>query len=224
MQLPERSRFPEYASSAGASQYPEARFWGDEWPTFSVERLATFTETDFRREFPSSYDRPHNYLAISGGGPNGAFGAGLLVGWTAAGTRPEFNMVTGVSTGALTAPFVFLGPDYDEVMKKLYTTTTTKDIITKRNPIAAAFSDSMADTTPLKELLAKYVDADMIAAIAREHKKGRRLYIGTVNLDAGRSMIWSIGAIAASDYPHKAELIHELMRASAAIPDFISHL
>ena len=216
---PERQPLPpEYTTSAGIPGIPEARFWGDEWPTFSVERFATYTETDFRREFPSSYDRPHNYLAISGGGPNGAFGAGLLVGWTAAGTRPEFNMVTGVSTGALTAPFVFLGPDYDEVMKKLYTTTTTKDIITKRNPIAAAFSDSMADTTPLKELLAKYVDADMIAAIAREHKKGRRLYIGTVNLDAGRSMIWSIGAIAASDYPHKAELIHELMRASAAIP------
>jgi hypothetical protein len=149
---PERQPLPrEYTTSAGI---PEARFWGDEWPTFSVERFETFTETEFRREFPSSYDRPHNYLAISGGGPNGAFGARLLVGWTATGKRPEFNMVTGVSTKALTAPFVFLGPEYDEVMKTLYKTTTTKDIVTKRNPIAAAFSDSMADTTPLKELLA----------------------------------------------------------------------
>ena len=98
-------------------------------------------------------------------------------------------MVTGVSTGALTAPFAFLGADYDEVMKTVYMTITTKDIATKRNFIAAAFSDSMTDTTPLRGLIAKYIDADIIAAIAREHKKGRRLYIGTVNLDAGRSVI-----------------------------------
>jgi len=99
-----------------------------------------------------------------------------------------------------------------------YTTTTTKDIATKRNPIAAAFSDSMTDTMPLRALIEKYIDAEMIEAIAREHNKGRRLYIGTVNLDAGRSVIWSIGAIAASDYPQKVDLIHDLLRASAAIP------
>ena len=91
---PERQPLPrEYTNKAGIPSVPEARFWGDEWPTFSVERFATFTESDFGREFPSSYDRPHNYLAISGGGANGAFGAGLLVGWTATGKRPEFNMV-----------------------------------------------------------------------------------------------------------------------------------
>jgi predicted acylesterase/phospholipase RssA len=217
--VPERNPLPpEYTLAAAIPGIPEARFWGDEWPTFSVERFAAFTETDFRREFPSSYERPHNYLAISGGGANGAFGAGLLVGWTATGKRPEFNMVTGVSTGALTAPFAFLGADYDEAMRTVYTSTTTKDIATKRNPIAAAFSDSMTDTTPLQALIAKYIDADMIAAIASEHKKGRRLYIGTVNLDAGRSVIWNIGAIAASDYPDKIELIHKVLRASAAIP------
>lgn len=171
--VPERNLLPpEYTLAAAIPGIPEARFWGDEWPTFSAERFATFTETDFRREFPSSYDRPHNYLAISGGGANGAFGAGLLVGWTATGKRPEFNMVTGVSTGALTAPFAFLGADYDEAMKTVYTTTTTKDIATKRNPITAALSDSMADTTPLRALIAKYIAADMIAEIAREHKKG----------------------------------------------------
>ena len=209
---------PEYTTKAVIPGIPEARFWGDEWPTYSKERMATFTETDFRREFPSSYDRPHNYLAISGGGANGAFGAGLLAGWSAAGTRPEFNIVTGVSTGALTAPFAFLGADYDQLMKTVYTTTTTSDIATRRNPIAAAFSDSMADTTPLRSLIAKYIDAGMIAAIAREHSKGRRLYIGTLNLDAGRSVIWSIGAIASSNHPDKVELIHEVLRASAAIP------
>jgi predicted patatin/cPLA2 family phospholipase len=127
-------------------------------------------------------------------------------------------MVTGVSTGALTAPFAFLGPEYDDEMQEVYTTTTTKDIAVKRNLFAAAFGDSVTDTTPLQALIAKYIDADMIDAIAREHKRGRRLFVGTVNLDAGRSVIWNIGAIAASDYPQKMRLIHELLRASAAIP------
>ena len=217
--VPERQPLPpEYTLKAEIPGIPEARFWGDEWPTFAAERFDKFTVADFRREFPGIYDKPHSYLAISGGGANGAFGAGLLIGWTATGKRPEFSMVTGVSTGALTAPFAFLGPDYDDEMKEVYTTTTTKDIAVKRNLIAMAFGDSVTDTAPLRKLIEKYIDADMIDAIAREHKRGRRLFIGTVNLDAGRSVIWNIGAIAASDYPQKITLIHELLRASAAIP------
>ena len=216
---PERQPLPpEYTLKAVIPGIPDARFWGDEWPTFAAERFETFTVADFQREFDAVYDRPHNYLAISGGGANGAFGAGLLVGWTATGERPEFSMVTGVSTGALTAPFAFLGPDYDDEMKEVYTSTTTHDIATKRNVLDAAFGDSMTDTAPLKKLIAKYIDAEMIEAIAREHKRGRRLFVGTMNLDAARSVIWNIGAIAASDYPQKAELIRELLRASAAIP------
>jgi predicted acylesterase/phospholipase RssA len=140
------------------------------------------------------------------------------VGWTAAGTRPEFTMVTGISTGALTAPFAFLGPDYDPQLKAVYTTTTTKDIAEKRYFLSAAFSDSMADTKPLRALIARYITLDLIAAIAREHKRGRRLFIGTVNLDASRSVIWNLGAIAASDYPRKVDLIHDVLQASAAIP------
>ena len=209
---------PEYTLKAEIPGSPEARFWGDEWPTFAAERFEEFTDADFRRDYAGIYDKPHNYLAISGGGANGAFGAGLLIGWTAAGERPEFSMVTGVSTGALTAPFAFLGPDYDDEMREVYTTTTTDDIVKKRNPIAVAFSDSATDTAPLRALIAKYIDAEMIGAIAREHKRGRRLFVGTVNLDAGRTVIWNIGAIAASDYPQKMTLIHELLRASSAIP------
>jgi hypothetical protein len=110
--------------------------------------------------------------------------------WTAAGTRPEFTMVTGVSTGALTAPFAFLGSGYDDKLKRVYTTTTTNDLVKKRGLIAAVMGDSLADTGPMKELIARYIDADMIDAIAREHRNGRRLFIGTVNLDAGRSVIW----------------------------------
>ncbi len=127
-------------------------------------------------------------------------------------------MVTGVSTGALTAPFAFLGSNYDELLEKVYTTTTTKDVAEKRGLLAAAFGDSIADTKPLAGLIAKYITPEVIQAIAQEHQKGRRLLIGTVNLDAGRSVIWNIGAIAQSDHPQKTQLIHDLMRASAAIP------
>jgi predicted patatin/cPLA2 family phospholipase len=216
---PERQPLPpEYTLKAGIPGIPEARFWGDEWPTFAVERFEEFTVADFQREYDGIYGKPHNYIAISGGGANGAFGAGLLVGWTESGERPEFTMVTGVSTGALIAPFAFLGPDYDGEMKTMYTTISTKDIARKRKLLAVLSSDSMADTAPLKALIAKVIDAEMIDAIAREHKKGRRLFIGTVNLDAGRSVIWNISAIAVSDYPQKITLIQDLLRASAAIP------
>ncbi|HED15389.1 MAG TPA: patatin [Gammaproteobacteria bacterium] len=217
--LPERHALPlELTNKAGIPGIPEARFWADEWPKFSIKRLETFKNEDYQRNYPGIYKKPHNYLAISGGGANGAFGAGLFAGWTASGTRPEFTMVTGISTGALTAPFAFLGSDYDDILKEVYTTTSTKDIAINRNIFAAALSDSMADTEPLKKLIAKLITNELIDKIVKEHKRGRRLFVGTVNLDAGRSVIWNIGAIAASDSPRKLELIREVLRASAAIP------
>ncbi|WP_198262898.1 patatin-like phospholipase family protein [sulfur-oxidizing endosymbiont of Gigantopelta aegis] len=208
----------ELMSKASIPGIPNARFWADEWPKFSIKRFDTMTEEDMNKLFSGVYNRPHNYLAISGGGSNGAFGAGLLAGWAATGTRPEFTMVTGVSTGALTAPFAFLGADYDDELKKVYTTTKTSDIAIDRNLISGMLSDSLADTAPLKKLIQRYVSEDVIAAIAKEHLRGRRLFVGTVNLDASRSVIWNIGAIASSDYPGKVDLIHEVLRASAAIP------
>jgi predicted acylesterase/phospholipase RssA len=216
---PARNPVPaELTSQVGIEGIPDARFWGDEWPKFSMERFETYNDADFRKHFKGIYGKPNNYLAISGGGPNGAFGAGLFVGWTESGTRPEFTMVTGISTGALTAPFAFLGSDYDDTLKEVYTTTSTKDILKERNIFSAIFGDSMTDTTPLKALIAKHVTIDIVNAIAREHQGGRRLMVGTVNLDAGRSVIWNIGAIAASDHPAKLALIHDILRASAAIP------
>lgn len=209
---------PELTTKVGIPGIEEARFWGDEWPTFSKERFEKFTEADFREYFSGIYNKSHNYLAVSGGGANGAFGAGLLVGWSESGTRPEFTMVTGISTGSLTAPFAFLGSEYDDTLKKVYTTTSTKDIVKKRRLLPALFSDSMTDTQPLKEMIARYYDAELLDSVAREYKRGRRLYIGTFNLDAGRPVIWDIGAIAASDFPHKVELVHEVIQASAAIP------
>jgi predicted patatin/cPLA2 family phospholipase len=216
---PKRTPLPvELTTKAGIPGVPEARFWADEWPKFSLERFQNYSDAELQAQFEGIYGRPHHYLAVSGGGANGAFGAGLLVGWTASGTRPQFTMVTGISTGALTAPFAFLGPDYDDQLKAVYTTTTTADIVKRRSVFNAPFSDAVADTRPLRTLIARYINEEVIEAIAAEHRKGRRLFIGTANLDAGRGVIWSLGAIAASDYPRKVALIHDVLQASSAIP------
>jgi len=164
-------------------------------------------------QLPTAY-----LLAISGGGDNGAFGSGVLVGWTEAGDRPEFELVTGVSTGALLAPFAFLGPAYDKQLRDVYTTVSADDIFSERWLLNGIFNDAMSDTTPLWELISGYVDAPMLAAIGREYQKGRLLLIGTTDLDAQRPVIWNIGAIAASGHPGAVDLVRKVLRASSAVP------
>jgi patatin-like phospholipase/acyl hydrolase len=162
---------------------------------------------------------PRAYLlAISGGGDKGAFGAGLLVGWTEAGTRPEFKVVTGVSTGALTAPFAFLGPAYDPQLKEVYTTISADDILERRSFLNAIFGDGLSDSTPLLNLIRRYIDEQMLEAIAEEYSKGRFLLIATTNLDARRSVIWNIGEIAKSGHPEALNLFRRILIASASIP------
>jgi predicted acylesterase/phospholipase RssA len=161
---------------------------------------------------------PAAYLAISGGGDNGAFGAGLLAGWTKAGDRPVFKLVTGVSTGALIAPFAFLGSAYDEKLKALYTGISMKDVAEQRPIWSAFFSDALADASPLYKLVQKAVTQEMLDAIAAEYGKGRLLLIGTTNLDARRAVIWNVTEIAATHRKDALELVHKILLASAAIP------
>jgi hypothetical protein len=161
---------------------------------------------------------PANFLAISGGSDNGAFGAGLLNGWTAAGTRPEFKAVTGISTGALIAPFAFLGPKYDHVLKEVYTQTSQQDIFKKRGMLKGLFSDGMANTAPLAALIARYTDQSFLDEIAAEYAKGRLLLVGTTNLDTLEPVIWNMTAIAASKDPRAPELFRKVLLASASIP------
>ena len=157
-------------------------------------------------------------LAISGGGDNGAYGSGLLNGWTASGTRPEFKVVTGISTGALIAPFAFIGPKYDHVIKTVYTSTAQKDIFKKRGIAAALFGDSMADTRPLARVIESYVTPDFLQEIAVEYAKGRVLLVGTTNLDSLEPVVWNMTAIAASTNPGAITLFRRILLASAAIP------
>ena len=161
---------------------------------------------------------PANLLAISGGGDDGAFGAGLLCGWTASGTRPDFKVVTGISTGALIAPFAFLGPRYDSVLREVYTQTSPDHILENRSILSAIFDDAVSDNQPLLELTRRYVTRDMIRDVAAEYAKGRALLIGTVNLDARRGVIWNMGKIASHGTLEAIDLFQRLMVASAAIP------
>jgi hypothetical protein len=156
-------------------------------------------------------------LALSGGGSHGAYGAGVLIGWTDAGTRPEFDVVTGISTGALTATAVFLGSEYDDFLR-MYTKVSNKDIFKSRGLLAVLLNDSMYDSAPLRALIAKQIDDSVIKAVAREHSKGRRLFIGTVNLDAQAFTIWNMGLIASSDRPDKLERYRDVILASASVP------
>lgn len=210
------------ASSAVPLDIPDARFYGDT----DGERMSALATQLFQRAkaaalvgSPSTKltERPY-FLAISGGGDDGAYGAGLLAGWTAHGDRPKFSVVTGVSTGALSAPFAFLGPEYDEQLKKIYTETSAGDIFKPRGFMAAVADDAIADSGPLRERINSFVDKHMVQRIAEEYDKGRLLLILTTNLDQGRSVIWNIGAIAASGHPRSRALIVDILLASAAIP------
>jgi predicted acylesterase/phospholipase RssA len=169
---------------------------------------------------PAELPTKKTCLALSGGGAFGAYQAGLLVGWTEAGTRPEFDAVTGVSTGALVAALVFLGPEYDSELQRVYTTLQTEDIYTRKRGVKALFSDSLADNTPLARQIERVLTPAAVARLAEEHKKGRRLYIATTDLDGRRPVVWDLGAIAARGEPGARELIARLLLASAAIPAF----
>lgn len=161
---------------------------------------------------------PAVFLAVSGGGDAGAFGAGLLNGWSAAGNRPQFKLVTGISTGALIAPFAFLGPKYDGRLKQFYTELGPQDIVEKRSLFAAITNDALADNRPLWNRVAKEVDRALLDEIAAEYEKGRLLLVATTDLDARQPVIWNLTKIASSRDPRALELFRAVMVSSAAIP------
>jgi hypothetical protein len=200
---------------------PNARFFvDDDLSPYLKEAMASL---DREKAFLTKSGRdgempPANFLALSGGGDDGAFGAGLLVGWTQSGTRPQFKLVTGISTGALIAPFAFLGPDYDHLLKEFYTGIRPEDIYLRRNILSAITSDALSDNKPLWNLVKKLVNRDMLNEIAAEYEKGRILLIGTTNLDSRRPVIWNMGAIASSKDPRALDLFDSILLASAAIP------
>jgi predicted patatin/cPLA2 family phospholipase len=199
---------------------PRARaYWGKTVdPVFQKDIIQSLRDEPADL-FPRRADGSPIYsgLAISGGGAQGAFGAGVICGWTDAGTRPLFKLITGISTGSLIAPYVFAGPAYDAKLRAGYTTVSTKDIA-KIKRLLPFGHESLADSSPLAARIAKDVDETMLADIAAAHARGQRLYLGTTNLDAQRFVVWNMGAIAASGYPDAPTLFRKVMLASASIP------
>lgn len=183
-----------------------ARFWADDPAAFLKARPVHVA------------GKAEAMLAISGGSDDGAYGAGVLNGWTQSGKRPEFTVVTGVSTGALLAPFAFLGSRYDDRVKAAYTTISQRDIYHLRFPPAALLSTSVAKTGPLARLLSAYVTNAVIDEVASEHRRGRRLFVGTANLDAQRGVVWNMGAIADSSAAGRYTLFRQVLLASSAVP------
>jgi predicted acylesterase/phospholipase RssA len=161
---------------------------------------------------------PRHVLALSSGGLYGAYTAGVLDGWTRTGTRPEFDVVTGSSTGALIAPFAFLGSAYDAQAMKLYTNVQAEDIFRIRAWVTIPFRDSLATTAPLRKLIQDQVTEELMTRIAAEHRKGRRLYVGTTNLETKRAVIWDMGAIACRPCPDGCTLFRDVLLASASVP------
>jgi predicted acylesterase/phospholipase RssA len=212
---------PELTASATIPDMPEVRAWAGR-PSEAMERdLAQSFIQESPADFPADAEGIVRYphLAVSGGGANGAFGAGFLSGWSATGHRPVFKIVTGVSTGALMAPFAFLGPEYDAALRDFYTTTATRDVFALGSILLRLLQgESLADTGPLAALIARNVDADLLSKVAQAQAKGRRLYLGTVDLDAQQFVVWNMGLIAASGRPDALELFRKVMLASASIP------
>jgi hypothetical protein len=201
--LPPRTPFTAADDAAAViAGMPEARFWAD-------------SVADFNKALPA---QPGPWLILTTGGEDGAFGAGLLNGLSAAGKRPDYAVVTGVSTGALMAPFAFAGAKYDAALKNAYTQITAADVFE-----VGSTGESFLDSWPLKDLIAKEITPALLADIAAAYRGGRRLFVVTTDLDAERSVAWNMGAIAAhaadkSGGDAALNLFRSVLLASGSIP------
>lgn len=211
------------AADATVPGLAATRFWGDEVPKdiLSFVRQHMPSVTRMAAGATQKNGRPHiEYLALSGGADDGAFGAGLITGWTQRGNRPRFEVVTGVSAGALIAPYAFLGPSYDRQLAELWQNFDSSSVATPQVLAGLFGAEALADSTPLRNLIAKHVDRRMLSEVAGEYRSGRLLLVGTTNLDAQRQMIWNMGeiAVAAERDPEAAQLFRDVLLASASLP------
>lgn len=209
------------AIKAEIAGLPGIRAWADEATDDPVREIARRTPNmpKLGRSTKTSKSRPIvETLALSGGGADGAFGAGVLKGWTERGDRPEFEVVTGVSAGAIIAPFAFLGPAYDDKLETIWTKYRASDVVTAQLLPGLLGGEALADTSPMAKLIAEYIDAETMRAIAAEYQRGRILMVLTTNLDAQRPVVWNMGEIAHAGTPEALDLFRKVILASAAIP------
>jgi predicted acylesterase/phospholipase RssA len=191
----------------------------DDSQSLDMRSLVGVGDAVRQRIRPAVLPPKRSVLCLSGGGCYGAYSAGVLCGWTARGDRPEFDVVTGISTGALIAPFAFIGPDGDDEVRALFTTVRSRDIY-RTHYARGLVSESFASNDPLAKRLRQEVNCQLVNRIAAEHARGRRLYIGTTELEGKRFVVWDIGAIASRGTPADADLIVRVLLGSTAIPGF----
>ncbi|MBC7001519.1 patatin-like phospholipase family protein [Photobacterium sp. BZF1] len=189
------------------------------WDEYNPTELNGMIQSKTEIWIEESQDKQSlNYLALSGGGFNGAFSAGILTAWTERGDRPQFDVVTGISTGAIVSVFAYLGSDYDDVLTELYTETDFTDLFHFRNIFSLVRNQSLLDTSPFEQKVRQILNDDLVAEIAEQNKKGRHLIIGTANIDNQRLALWNIGRIAEYGTPEATALIQEIVIASSSVP------
>lgn len=220
--VPMRDAVPQqFVAEAVPAGFGPIRVWGDAHEDEVLAFLAKdseLAETRWRAQPDHSKPIVSNILALSGGADDGAFGAGLLTGWSAQGSRPQFDLVTGISAGGLLAPLAFLGADYDDELASMFTKYDA-DQIYEATLFSGIFGgSSLADSSPLKRLIDQFVDQAMLTRVAEERSKGRFLIVGTTNIDAQRPVFWDMGRIAQSQDPGALELFRRVLLASASIP------
>ena len=196
------------ASTASIAGFEDIRVYADSSGSLPQSRVW----------LPAAAHKEINYLVLSGGGAGGAFSVGVLTAWTDKGQRPKFDMVSGVSTGALIAPYAFLGPAYDEALVELYTSGIAQELVDMKFLPKGLLGPSLLKQEPLRKMVEQYLTQDILAEIAAEHRKGRRLLVLTSNLDSQRAVIWNMGAIADSKRPDALKLFQDIIIASASIP------
>jgi Patatin-like phospholipase len=210
---------------SGCITLPRASFTADQQAAASP---AGFSHIRYNEDDPALADmlratlKPDdqgdvNTLAISGGGANGAYGAGLLYGWGKAGTRPQFQLITGISAGAMAAPLAFAGSKWDEQLRQTYLTGRTRNLLQSRG-LLSLLTPGLYSKAPLEDLVRAWVTDDLLRAIAAEHAKGRRLLVATTDLDTGQLVVWDMGAIATHPGPDARNLFVQVLVASASVP------
>jgi predicted acylesterase/phospholipase RssA len=209
----------------GCQTLPRAPYPLETLHAASPEYRYDFIKPETRERFLGDIDsvgRQHasgelQLLALSGGGANGAYGAGVMYGWGRRGDRPEFEVVTGVSAGALIAPFVFAGPAFDPALREAFTDGRSKDLLRSRG-LGALLWPGVFKPEPLRKLITNSVTPGLIEAVAAEHRKGRRLFIATTSLDTQTQVVWDMGALAQRTDPASRQLFQNILIASSSIP------
>ncbi|MDO8378770.1 patatin-like phospholipase family protein [Phenylobacterium sp.] len=162
-------------------------------------------------------DGGFDILAISGGGSSGAYSAGVLTGLSRGGMRPRYEVVTGVSAGALIAPFAFLGPDWDPQLTEAFVGGRSQELLQSRG-LGALFKPGLNSGKPLRELVDHFITGDLVAAVAEEARSGRVLLVATTDLDRQETVLWDMGSIAQRGGAEALTLFRDVLVASASVP------